>query len=166
MKPKTLGWIILGGGIILTLFLLRSRIHDIIEDREVRIFLNRLSPYHPIVTDYADQHSLDENLVKAVIWTESSGFPDAEGPYGEIGFMQVFYTTAQQMGFTGEPDELFDPDTNVYYGTKYLRWQLDRYGQDIQMALSAYEAGTYTPENKWYVDRVLGYYARLEAYLK
>ncbi len=163
MKRKTVGWLILGGGII-TLLLLRFRTH--IEDREVRIFLNRLSPYQSIVTNYADQHSLDENLVKAVIWTESSGFPDAEGLYGEIGFMQVFYTTAQQMGFTGEPDELFDPDTNIYYGTKYLRWQLNRYEQDIQMALSAYKAGTYTPENQWYVDRVLGYYARLEAYSK
>ena len=165
MKGKTVAWLVLGGGII-TLLLLRSRLHEVVEDWEVRIFLNRLSPYQSIVEDWAHCFSVDENIVGAVIWTESSGFPDTEGPYGEIGFMQVFYTTAQQMGFTGEPHDLFDPDTNVHYGTKYLRWQLDRYGQDIEMALSAYKAGTYTPENKWYVDRVLGYYARLEAYSK
>lgn len=165
MKGKTVAWLVLGGGII-TLLLLRSRLHEIVEDWEARIFLNRLSPYQSIVEDWAHCFSVDENIVRAVIWTESSGFPDAKGPGGEIGFMQLFYTTAQQMGFTGEPDDLFDPDTNVQYGTKYLRWQLDRYEQDIEIALSAYKAGTYTPENKWYVDRVLGYSIRLEAYSK
>jgi len=165
MKRKTVGWLILGGGII-TLLLLRSRLHEIVEDWEVRIFLNRLSPYHSIVEDWAHCFSVDGNIVRAVIWTESSGDPNAESPKHALGLMGVLYTTAQQMGFTGESDGLFDPDTNIYYGTKYLRWQLDRYGQDIEMALSAYEAGTYTPENQWYVDRVLGYYIRLEAYLK
>jgi len=164
MKKSTVGWLILGGGII-TLLLLRFRTH-IIEDREARIFLNRLSPYQSIVENWAYCFSVDENIVRAVIWTESSGDPNAESPKHALGLMGVLYTTAQQMGFTGQPDGLFDPDTNVYYGTKYLRWQLDRYGQVIQMALSAYEAGTYTPENQWYVDRVLGYYARLEAYSK
>ena len=164
MKPKTIAWLILGGGAIAALLLFRTRISEIIEDWEVRIFLNRLSPYEPIVTQYAGEFSLDENVVRAIIWTESSGFPNAEGPGGERGFMQLFYTTAQQMGFAGEPDELFDPEINIHYGTAYLRWQLDRYAEDIEKALSAYKAGTYTPENKWYVDRVLGYYSRLEAY--
>jgi len=165
MKSKTVGWLILGGGII-TLLLLRFRLHEIVEDREVRIFLNRLSPYQSIVENWAHCFSVDENIVRAIIWTESSGDPDAESKKHALGLMGVLYTTAQQMGFTGQPDDLFDPDTNVHYGTKYLRWQLDRYEQNIQMALSAYEAGTYTPINQWYVDKVLGYYARLKAYLK
>ncbi|GAI87295.1 unnamed protein product, partial [marine sediment metagenome] len=120
MKPKTLGWIILGGGII-TLLLLRSRLHEVVEDWEVRIFLNRLSPYQSIVEDWAYGFSVDENIVRALIWTESSGHPDAESKKHALGLMGVLYTTAQQMGFTGESDGLFDPDTNVYYGTKYLR---------------------------------------------
>lgn len=155
----------MGGGII-TLLLLRSRLHEIVEDWEVRIFLNHLSPYQSIVEDRAHYFSVDENIVRAVIWTESSSDPNAESKKHALGLMGVLYTTAQQMGYPGEPDGLFDPDTNVYYGTKYLRWQLDRYGQNIQMALSAYEAGTYTPINQWYVDRVFGYYIRLEAYSK
>jgi len=165
MKSKTVGWLLLGGGII-TLLLLRSRLHEIVEDWEVRIFLNRLSPYQSIVEDWAYCFSVDENIVRTLIWTESSGDPNAESKKHALGLMGVLYTTAQQMGYPGESDGLFDPDTNVYYGTKYLRWQLDRYGQNIEMALSAYEAGTYTPENQWYVDRVLGYYTRLQAYSK
>lgn len=170
MKGKTIGWLILGGGII-TLLLLRTKIAEAIEDWEARIFLNRLSPFQSIVTEYAGQFSLDENLVKAVIWKESSGFPDAERWEGEEygysrGLMGLLYTTAQQMGFTGEPDDLFDPEINIQYGTAYLRWQLDRYGQDLRMALSAYNAGTYTEANKAYVDKVLQYQARLEAYGK
>jgi len=164
MKPKTVAWLILGGGIVVTLLLFRSRIHEVIEDWEAKIFLNRLSPYQSILEDWAYCFGVDENIVRAVIWTESSGDPSAESPKHALGLMGVLYPTAQQMGFTGEPDGLFDPHTNIYYGTKYLRWQLDRYEQDLEMALSAYEAGTYTPENKWYVDRVLGYYTRLEAY--
>ena len=164
MKPKTIGWLILGGGAIVGLLLFRTRIHEVIEDWETRIFLNRLSPYQSIVKDWAYCFSVDENVVRAVIWTESSGDPNAESPKHALGLMGVLYTTAQQMGFTGEPDDLFDPDTNIYYGTKYLRWQLDRYIEDVKKALSAYEAGTYTPTNEWYVDRVLAYYARLEAY--
>lgn len=170
MERKTLGWVILGGGIV-TLLLLRSKISEAIQDWEARIFLNRLSPYRSIVTEYAEQYSLDENLIRAVIWKESSGHPNAKRWEGEEygysrGLMGVLYTTAQQMGFVGQLDDLFDPDTNIHYGTAYLRWQLDRYGEDVEKALSAYNAGTYTPENKWYVDRVFGYYARLEAYLK
>lgn len=166
MKKKTVGWLILGGGII-ALLLLRSRLHEIVEDREVRILLNRLSPYQSIVTEYADQFSLDENLAKAVIWKESSGFPDAERWEGEEygysrGLMGLLYTTAQQMGFTGEPDDLFDPEINIHYGTAYLRWQLDRYGEDVRKAVSAYNAGTYTEANKAYVDKVLQYYTRLK----
>lgn len=168
MKSKTVGWLILGGGITLTLLLFRSRIAEAAKDWEVRLFLNRLSPYQSIVTEYADQHSLDENLIRAVIWKESSGHPNAKRWEGEEygysrGFMGVLYGTALQMGFTGEPDDLFDPDTNVDYGTAYLRWQLDRYGEDVRKALSAYNAGTYTPTNKYYVDKVLEYYARLKA---
>jgi len=164
MKSKTVAWLILGGGIVVTLLLFRSRIHDVIEDWEAKIFLNRLSPYQSIVEYYTKYFGLDDNVVRAIIWTESSGDPDAESPKHALGLMGVLYTTAQQMGFEGEPDDLFDPEINIRYGTKYLVWQLDRYGQEIKKALSAYEAGTYTPENKWYVDRVLGYYTRLEAY--
>jgi len=165
MKKKTVGWLILGGGII-TLLLFRTRVAQAVKDWEVRLFLNRLSPYQFIVTDYADQYSLDENLIRAVIWKESSGHPNAKRWEGEgygysRGLMGVLYATALQVGFTGKPDDLFDPETNIYCGTAYLRWQLDRYGEDVEMALSAYNAGTYTPINKYYVDKVLEYYARL-----
>lgn len=167
MKSKTVAWLAIGGGII-TLLLFRSRIAEAVKDWEVRLFLNRLSPYQSIVTEYAEQYSLDENLIRAVIWKESSGHPNAKRWEGEEygysrGLMGVLYTTAQQMGFTGEPDDLFDPDTNIHYGTAYLRWQLDRYGEDVEKALSAYNAGTYTEVNKYYVNKVLEYYGRLQA---
>ena len=170
MKKKTVGWLILGGGII-TLLLFKTRIAEAVKDWEVRLFLNRLSPSQSIVTEYADQFSLDENLIRAVIWKESSGHPDAKRWEGEEygysrGLMGLLYTTAQQMGFTGEPEDLFDPEISIHYGTAYLRWQLDRYGQDLRKALSAYNAGTYTEVNKAYVDKVLQYQARLETYEK
>lgn len=167
MKKGTVAWLVIGGGIAVTLLLFRSKISQAIQDWEVRLFLNRLSPYQSIVTEYVDEYSLDEILVKAVIWKESSGNPNAKkwegGDKGySRGLMGLLYTTAQQMGFPGEPDDLFDPDTNVHYGTAYLRWQLDRYSEDVRKALSAYNAGTYTEVNKQYVDKVLEYYSRIK----
>lgn len=166
MKRSTLGWLILGGTAV-TFFFFRSRIAEAVQDWEVRIILGRISPYNTILIHHSARNFLDENLVKAIIWRESSGFPNVsrwEEPlqcysYGLIG---ITYTTAQQMGFTGNPGGLFDPDTNVRYGTDYLRWQLDRYSEDVRKAVSAYNAGTYTETNKAYVDRVLEYLSRLE----
>ena len=166
MKRSTVGWLILGGAAV-TFFLLRSRIGQAIQDWEVRIFLGRISPHSTIVIHHSARNLLDENLVKAIIWRESSGFPNVsrwEPPLQcySYGLMGVTYTTAVQMGFTGNPGGLFDPGTNVRYGTDYLRWQLDRYSEDVRKAVSAYNAGTYTETNKAYVDRVLEYRSRLE----
>ena len=160
MKRKTIGWLIFGGGLLVAL-LLGVRKSYAEPDWEAKIFLAKLSPYQSIVKTWAYHWSLLNNVVRALIWTESSGDPNAESEKGAKGLMGILYPTAQEMGFAGEPDELFDPNTNLYYGGKYLRWQLDRYGQDLQKALTAYYAGTYTPEYQWYVDRVLGYYSRL-----
>ena len=166
MKRTTAGWLIAGAAAV-TFFFVRSQIAQAAQDWEVTTILGRLLPYNTIIIHHSARNMLDENLVKAIIWRESSGFPNVsrwEPPlqcysYGLIG---ITYTTALQMGFTGNPGGLFDPDTNVGYGTDYLRCQLDRYSEDVRKAVSAYNAGTYTEVNKAYVDRVLEYFSRLE----
>lgn len=58
--------------------------------------------------------------------------------------MQLNYRagTPQSMGFTGTREDLKRPDVNIYWGSKYFFWQLDRY-RDVDRAILAYNAGSY-----------------------
>jgi len=79
---------------------------------------------------------LPENLVRAVVLTESGGRADALSPKGAVGYMQVMPSTGKEMGAS----DLRDPWQNLYAGAKYLRKQLDRFG-NLEHALAAYNAG-------------------------
>lgn len=122
-----------------------------------------------LVNDIASRLGISVELVKAVIAAESGGNPKAyrnEPKIGDAsrGLMQVLYRTAQQMGYTGAPEGLFDPSTSVEFGARYLRYQLLRYAGDTASAVAAYNAGAAyrksdgTFVNQAYVDRVMRFY--------
>lgn len=108
---------------------------------------------------------VDPLLIEAVIQQESSGNADAfrfePGFYlrylekdpkfkgmnkrrisSSYGLMQIMYTTALELGFTGEPEDLFDIHLNVNLGTKLLDRLLKKYKGDVEKALMAYNGGT------------------------
>ncbi|TIX38188.1 MAG: lytic transglycosylase domain-containing protein, partial [Mesorhizobium sp.] len=60
------------------------------------------------------------SLAKAVIKIESNYRPNIVGSAGEIGLMQIKPATARMMGYSGSVKGLFNPDTNIKYGMKYL----------------------------------------------
>jgi len=155
MKDKRLGWIILGGvGIALAYILLRPLEA---EAGDAGIFLARISSYESIITEYADEFGLDEDLIKAVIWQESSGFPGAkrkEDGFYSYGFCGLTPLAAQDMGYLGTEEDLIVPDINIHYGVAYLRFQIDRYDGDVSKGLSAYNAGHYITANYEYVNSV------------
>jgi len=144
MKAKTTGWIILGGvGIALTYILLKT---SRLEAGDTQTFLTRISPYTFIITGYADEFTLDEDLIKAVIWQESSGFPSAkrkENDFYSYGLCGLTLIAARDMGYLGTEEDLIEPDINIHYATAYLRYQYERYG-DLDKALVAYNAGHWT----------------------
>lgn len=85
-----------------------------------------------------------DELVRRVIWQESRGKPDAVSPVGAIGLMQIMPDTAKSPGFGLAPiahKDLWDPEKNKAFGTKYLQKMLDRYGGDTTRALVAYNWG-------------------------
>ena len=103
------------------------------------------------------------NIIAGIIWKESSGNPNAlgdqsgAGQYCSYGLMQlnVCAGTPQGLGFSGDPNSLFDPYTNIYYGTKYFTQLLQQYG-NLQSALSAYNAGSPILANiSGYVDQIV-----------
>lgn len=133
----------------------------------------RETEFDALIYAEAARRGLDPVLIKAVIATESSFNPQASRAEPQIrdashGLMQILYRTAQMMGYTGQPQGLFDPETNIRFGSAYLTHQLTRYQGDVPSALAAYNAGTARRGadgrfvNQAYVDRALGYYAELQ----
>ncbi|HEY8297617.1 MAG TPA: lytic transglycosylase domain-containing protein [Candidatus Baltobacteraceae bacterium] len=119
---------------------------------------------HQLVADAAARNNVPEGLVNAIVMAESSGDPHAISPVGAQGLMQLMPGTAQACGI-GNP---FEPQANVECGTRYLRELLARYGNNVQLAVAAYNAGPGAvdqyhgvppyAETRTYVARVLAAY--------
>jgi len=90
-----------------------------------------------IVREAADRHRVDPALVRAVIETESNWNPKAYSRKGAGGLMQLIPTTAQRYGAY----DLFNPQQNIDAGVKHLKWLLERYNGNLDLALAAYNAG-------------------------
>lgn len=92
---------------------------------------------HRFITNSASRYHLPPSLVYAVITVESHYDPSAVSRVGAQGLMQLMPETAMQMGVINP----FDPESNVDGGSRYLRFLLDRYHQNHDLALAAYNAG-------------------------
>lgn len=77
-------------------------------------------PYSSLIASYAKSHGVPVSLAHAVVRVESNYRPNARGSAGEIGLMQIKPATARMMGYSGSAKGLYDPETNIKYGMKYL----------------------------------------------
>jgi hypothetical protein len=93
-------------------------------------------PYGSIIYREARRNDLSPELVAAVVESESDFRVGLVSQKNAQGLMQIVPETARLMGC----DDVFDPADNIAAGTKYLRYLLDRFG-DQKMALAAYNAG-------------------------
>ena len=102
-------------------------------------------------------------LIKAVVKAESDFQARAVSSAGAQGLMQLMPETAEELGV----EDPFDIDQNIDGGTRYLKKMLDLFGEDVELALAAYNAGPGTViryngnvpyrETMHYVERVLEY---------
>lgn len=122
--------------------------------------------YDPHIKLTCQQYRLDHNLVKAVIRAESGFNPQAVSPKGAMGLMQLMPGTSRDLGVANP----FDPLQNIDGGARYLRMMLDRFNNNVSLALAAYNAGPEAvsrhggippyDETQVYVKRVMDFYNR------
>ncbi len=117
------------------------------------------SSYSALISKYANQYDVPVALATAVIRVESNFNPMARGTHGEIGLMQIKPATARMMGYSGSAKGLFDPETNIKYGMKYLAAAHDLGGGQTCNTILKYNAGhgatRMNPVSKSYCGKVL-----------
>ncbi|HYW73550.1 MAG TPA: lytic transglycosylase domain-containing protein [Pyrinomonadaceae bacterium] len=82
-------------------------------------------------------NGVDPLLLYSVMHQESSFKSRAISPKGARGLMQLMPGTAMRYGVTN----IFDPRQNIEGGARYLRFLLDHFDGDVNLALAGYNAG-------------------------
>ncbi len=104
--------------------------------------------YKEVVLIYEEKYDVDENLIFALIKSESNFNPKAVSNSKAIGLMQLMEETAKEVAKKNNielneksaKEELFDVYKNIEIGTCYLSILMDRY-KNKEVALAAYNAG-------------------------
>jgi soluble lytic murein transglycosylase len=101
--------------------------------------------HEDIIRQQAAEKDVPADLIAAVIYNESR-FRDQTSHAGARGLMQITPSTAKVIeslsgGSTFKFDDLSDPDINIRYGTFYLHYLIEKFGDNEIAALAAYNAG-------------------------
>jgi soluble lytic murein transglycosylase-like protein len=142
------------------------------------------------IREAAEDYGLNPKIVEAVVLVESSGFthsyryePEFWKRYMEgksqwqganprrvsasYGLMQCMYPVAVELGFTGEPEELFQPNVGLKYGCLKLKELLAWSKGNVDQALAGFNGGkggnAHPPYRNWeYVAKVKSKLAELD----
>ena len=119
-----------------------------------------------LIVSTAERHSIDPDLVRAIVKVESNFNPAAISRKGATGLMQLMPATARRFGVGNR----FDPEENLDGGVRYLKHLLWLYGGNLVLSLAAYNAGENAvaryggippyPETRRYVRKVSSLYGR------
>src|ERR1700728_2788300 len=106
-------------------------------DRYDMQLLAKASQYDSIIEHAALSAAVERNLLRAVIVVESGFNSRAVSKRGAVGLMQLMPATASRFGVSNP----YDPKQNVHAGARYLKFLMNRFGQNVRLALAAYNAG-------------------------
>ncbi len=127
-----------------------------------------MSQFNDIIVEAGRKWNVSPALLRAVIVVESKFNPRAVSKKGARGLMQLMPQTARRFS----AGDLFDPRANVLAGAQYLRFLLDLFRDDVELAVAAYNAGESAviragyripafAETQSYVPAVMAHYRRL-----
>jgi transglycosylase-like protein with SLT domain len=116
---------------------------------------------HVIIKEAASRYGVSEEIIAAVIEAESQFNPRAVSRRGAQGLMQLMPETAASLGV----EDPFSPRENIHGGVRHLRSLMDRFDNNLPLALAAYNAGHVAvvnhggippyPQTRAYVSRIL-----------
>jgi soluble lytic murein transglycosylase-like protein len=120
--------------------------------------------YEDLIRSASDRHSVDADLIRAVIKVESDFDSSARSNKGAMGLMQLMPETARLHNIV----DVYNPSSNIEGGVRHLKLLLGKYQGDLELSLAAYNAGIKAvekhggippfAETREYVRRVLSYY--------
>ena len=110
--------------------------------------------YNETVFKEAKRRALDPAWVYAVVRQESAMMPHVQSPVGALGLMQLMPQTGREIARElqlAQPDRrtLLKPETNIRFGSYYLRQVLQEFDHNPVLATAAYNAGPHRIR-KWY----------------
>ena len=128
-----------------------------------------ITKYDSLIAKAGEKHGVNPALIKAVIKAESNFNHKAVSPVGARGLMQLMPATASILRVS----DSFHPEHNIEGGVRYLRYLLNLYQNNLQLALAAYNAGEGAVsrynnrippyrETQTFVQRVIGYFDRFK----
>ncbi len=103
--------------------------------------------YSNYVSAYSQEFGVEENIIYAVIKTESGFDTEAVSSAEARGLMQITSETFAWIKSKIAPrgdldfDDLFDPEVNIRFGTYLMSYCLERYDGDLKTAAAAYHSG-------------------------
>ena len=90
-----------------------------------------------LIVESGSRHGVDPVLLYAIMHQESTFKAKAVSPKGARGLMQLMPGTAARFGVAN----IFDPRQNIEGGARYVRFLLDLFDGDVNLALAGYNAG-------------------------
>jgi soluble lytic murein transglycosylase len=123
--------------------------------------LYSLQSYDDVISEAARRNGIAFSLLKALIHVESYFNPKAVSKKGALGLCQIMPHNLQKLNISNP----FDPWENIMGGARYLRAMLERFNNELPLALAAYNAGPTVverygdippyPETMDYVQKVI-----------
>ena len=89
------------------------------------------------IVESGKRNSVDPLLLYSIMHQESTFKQGAVSHKGARGLMQLMPFTARRFGVTS----IFDPRQNIEGGARYMRFLLDLFGGNVDLALAGYNAG-------------------------
>ncbi|MBI5331556.1 MAG: lytic transglycosylase domain-containing protein [Betaproteobacteria bacterium] len=144
---------------------LREKWHDraIVTASQTRelhsLDLRFISPFRDLATAYAQENNLDEAWVYGLMRQESRFVEHARSVVGARGLMQIMPGTAKwiakQLGLSRNAHaKVGEPETNIRFGTYYLKRIYESLSQSPVLASAGYNAGPLRAR-KWQADTAL-----------
>ena len=124
--------------------------------------ISRAEELAPQVDAVARRHEIDPLLLHAIAHVESRHNPQAHSPAGALGVMQVMPATGSRFGVT-RPEALHQTGTNLEVSAAYLKTLQQRFGNNLNLVLAAYNAGEGAVERH---GRRVPPYAETQSYVR